>query len=127
MIVPKHGLLAAATLRNRVPELARVILARADGLPMYDDVSLAERDAGAAVTATILGLAGSAGVALGLGQEQAIVLSFEDGVLVLRSIAGRYVLAVVAPHQSDLRAVSEAVEDQARVLAALVDHSERVA
>ena len=49
MILAKHGLLAGARLRQNVDEVRRVIVARTDGIALYDDVPLEKRDGAAAL------------------------------------------------------------------------------
>ncbi|WP_062517395.1 roadblock/LC7 domain-containing protein [Demequina gelatinilytica] len=116
MIIPKHGLMASAQIRRAVPGVARVLLARTDGIAVYDDATLAERETGAAVAATLVGLAGSVTAAFHLGALDSVAIRTDGGVLVVQPIDAAHVLAVVASHDVDLAALRVAAETAVRPL-----------
>ncbi|WP_062521413.1 roadblock/LC7 domain-containing protein [Demequina silvatica] len=116
MIIPKHGLMASAQIRRAVPDVTRVLLARSDGIAVYDDATLAERDTGAAVTATLLGLAQSVAAAFRLGALDTVVVRTASGVLVVQPIDAAHVLAAVARADVDLALLRSAAESAVRPL-----------
>lgn len=116
MIIPKHGLLASAQIKRSVPGVTRVLLARTDGIAVYDDATLAERETGAAVTATLMGLAGSVAGAFRLGSLDSIAVRTSDGVLVVQPIDTAHVLAAVADRDVDLGTLRAAAESAIRPL-----------
>lgn len=95
MIIPKHGLLVAARLKRAVPGVARVIIARTDGIALYDDVPLQARDSAAAVTAATVGLAATATSSFGLGASRLTVLEGESGGVIIAAVDAGHVLSVV--------------------------------
>lgn len=119
MIIHKHGLLAGARLRQLVPGILRVIIARTDGIPLYDDVPLKERDGGAALTAAILGLAATATAAFGLGAARASITAGEGGSIVLAPVDAGHVLAILMDAEADPIAGGDAVVDEAERLRVL--------
>lgn len=116
MIIPKHGLMASAQIKRAVPGVTRVLLARTDGIAVYDDATLADRDTGAAVTATLMGLAGSVAHAFRLGALDSVAVRTATGVLVVQPIDAAHVLAAVADHDVDLGALRAAAEHAVRPL-----------
>lgn len=116
MIIPKHGLLTAARLRQKVRGVTRVIIARTDGIALYDDVPLKERDGGAALTAAILGLAATATSAFGLGAARASLTVGETGTVVLAPVDAGHVLAMLMDADADPIAGGDAVLEEAERL-----------
>ncbi|MDN4482508.1 roadblock/LC7 domain-containing protein [Demequina lignilytica] len=109
MIIPKHGLLASAQIKRAVPGVTRVLLARTDGIAVYDDATLADRDTGAAVSATLIGLATSAAGALRLGRLDAVTLHTSAGLVVVQPIDSAHVLAAIAHEDIDVARLREVV------------------
>ncbi len=116
MIIPKHGLMASAQIKRAVPGVTRVLLARTDGIAVYDDATLAERDTGAAVSATLMGLAASVAGAFRLGGLDTVSVHTDAGVLVVQPIDEAHVLAVLADGDVDPRALRGAAEAAIRPL-----------
>lgn len=121
MIIAKHGLLAAARLRKVVPGVQRVIVARTDGIAMYDDVPLEARDGGAALTAAVVGLAATSTRAFGLGAAGVASVRGERGTLVVAPVDGGHLLAILIEGVEDasVAEASGAVRDEAERLRAL--------
>ncbi|WP_084105405.1 roadblock/LC7 domain-containing protein [Demequina sp. NBRC 110056] len=122
MIVPKHGLLAGAQLKRAVPQITRVIIARTDGIALYDDVSLAARDGGAALTAALVGLAATVTRGFGMGAAESATVRGEHGLLVVAPVDAAHLLAAVVdpgPDGVDEAAVAAAVRVQAERLRVL--------
>ena len=116
MIIPKHGLLASAQIKRAVPGVTRVLLARTDGIAVYDDASLADRETGAAVSATLMGLAASVAGAFRMGALDSVAVRTADGVLVVQPIDAAHVLAAVADRDVDLDALRATAEFAVRPL-----------
>lgn len=119
MIIPKHGLFTAARLRQNLRGVTRVIIARTDGIPLYDDVPLRERDGGAALTAAILGLGATATAAFGFGAARASITVGETGTIVLAPIDAGHVLAILMDADADPIAGGDGVLAEAERLRAL--------
>lgn len=119
MIIPKHGLLAGARLRQELRGVTRVIVARTDGIALHDDVPLAARDGGAALTAAMLGLAATATAAFGLGAARASMTVGEEGTIVFAAVDAGHVLAVILDPDGDPLAAGDAVLREAERLRAL--------
>ncbi|WP_084102704.1 hypothetical protein [Demequina sp. NBRC 110051] len=119
MIVPKHGLISAARLRQSLAGVRRVIIARADGIALYDDVPLAERDGGAALTAAVNGLAATVATSFTLGVAGANITLAEQGALVVCLIDAGHLLAILVDAQTDLTAALRAAGAEAEHLRAL--------
>ncbi|WP_084038080.1 roadblock/LC7 domain-containing protein [Demequina sp. NBRC 110053] len=119
MIIPKHGLLVGARLRKDLTGLSRLIIARTDGIALYDDVPLRERDGGAALTAAMLGLAATATAAFGLGAARVSTTVGEDGVVVLAPVDAGHVLAILLDAGADVASAAEAVMREAERLRVL--------
>lgn len=120
MIVQKHGMLASARVKQSLPAATRVIVARTDGIALYDDESLAARDGAAALTAATLGVAVTTTVGFALGATDIAVLKAEAGHLVVAPVDGNYLLAVVLDKDADpfadaVHAVVRAEADRLRV------------
>ena len=116
MIIPKHGLMASAQIKRAIPGVTRVLLARTDGIAVYDDATLAERETGAAVTATMMGLAASVAAAFRLGALDSVAVRTGAGVLIVQPIDRAHVLAAVADHDVDVAALRAAAETAIRPL-----------
>jgi len=101
VIIAKHGLLAAARVRQTVSGVQRVIVARTDGIAMYDDVPLEARDGGAAITAAIVGLAATSTRAFGLGAAGVSAVGGERGTLIVTPIDGGHLLGILIEGTSD--------------------------
>lgn len=108
MILAKHGLLAGARLRQDVDEVRRVIVARTDGIALYDDVPLEQRDGAAALTATVLGLAAASSASLELDSVHFTATVSADGCLFVYPIDATHLLAVVTGPRVDTGALGEA-------------------
>ncbi len=119
MIVPKHGLLCAARLRRQVPGVTRVIIARTDGIALYDDVPLEQRDGGAALTAAVLGLGETASSSLDLGVLQFGITMSSERCLVVYPIDGAHLLAIIAQVDVDLGALGAAGHHEVETLRSL--------
>lgn len=119
MIIPKHGLMSAARLRQELRGVTRVIVARTDGIALYDDVPLKERDGGAALTAALLGLAATATAAFRLGAARASMTVGEDGTIVFAAVDAGHVIAVILDPEGDPLAAGDAVLREAERLRAL--------
>lgn len=113
MIVHQHGQLAAVRLRSQVSGVTRVIVARTDGIAMYDDVAFEARDGGAALTAAILGLAATSSSSFGLGMLDISVTVGDRGMLLVTQIDAGHVLGVLLEADADLGAATEVALDQA--------------
>ncbi|WP_062072394.1 roadblock/LC7 domain-containing protein [Demequina sediminicola] len=100
MIVAKHGMLVAARVKQALPGVERVIVARTDGIALYDDVPLAARDGAAAVTAATVGLAATATASFGMGAARLAVIHGESGALAMAPIDSGHLLAVVVDADS---------------------------
>lgn len=116
MIIPKQGLLTSARLKRAVPGVRRVLIARTEGLPVYDDVPLAQRDAGAAMTATLLGLASSVATALTTGALRSAVVNSESDSLLVVPIDAGHLIAVLASPDADLVLLARETESAAQQL-----------
>ncbi len=116
MIVPKHGLLCAARLRKQVAGVRRVIIARTDGIALYDDVPLEQRDGAAALTATVLGLAETASTSLDLSKVHFSVTMSADGCLFVYPIDEGHLLAITADVHVDAGALGAAAHAEAQAL-----------
>ncbi|WP_084077751.1 hypothetical protein [Demequina sp. NBRC 110057] len=116
MIVAKHGLLAAARVRQELPGTRRVIVARADGIALYDDVPLEQRDGAAALTAAVNGLAATAATSFDLGMAGASITIAEGGALVVCPIDAGHLLAILTDAEADLlRAATLAGQEAERL------------
>ncbi len=109
MIVPKHGMLASARLRNEVAGVRRVMLSRSDGLAMYDDAKLGERDSGAALTATIQGIAQGSAKTLALGSVLFTVTMCDAGCVFVYPVDSAHLLAVVTDPKVDTGRLGDVV------------------
>ncbi|WP_062211732.1 roadblock/LC7 domain-containing protein [Demequina oxidasica] len=110
MIIPKQGLLASARLRRAVPGVHRVLIARTEGLPVYDDVPLAQRDAGAAMTATLVGLANSVAMTLTASSLRSAVVNTESDSLLVVPIDAGHLIAALASQGTDLTLLTREAE-----------------
>ncbi|WP_062072387.1 roadblock/LC7 domain-containing protein [Demequina sediminicola] len=106
MILEKHGMMSAARLKKCIPGTQRVIIARTDGLALYDDVQFAARDGAAALTAATLGLAATATNGFGLGAAEVSVLRGELGTLVVAPVDAGHLLALVVEPTVDATGAS---------------------
>lgn len=101
---------------REVAGVTRVLLARRDGLPLYDDLALAARDHAAAATASALGLGDLICEGVRLGALEGGAIFGGDGVLVYRPLESAYVLVVIADVAVDLADLYRRMRKQARVL-----------
>ncbi len=112
MIVAKHGLLAAARLRKQVEGIRRVVIARTDGIAMYDDVPLEQRDGAAALTAAVLGLADTSSNAMDLDDIRFTFTMGADGCLFVVPVDDAHLLAIVAEAWVDTVALAAAAQTE---------------
>lgn len=110
---------------HRIPEVTRVLVAGRDGLPLFDERQLAERDHGAAATASALGVAAVVADTLRLGEPQGSILVGDEAVAVIRPLAAGYALVAVADAGIDVGDLHRRVRRHARELDQL--HAEHVA
>ncbi|MDN4474176.1 roadblock/LC7 domain-containing protein [Demequina zhanjiangensis] len=116
MIVAKHGLLAAARLRKQVDGIRRVVIARTDGIALYDDVPLEQRDGAAALTAAVLGLADTSSASLDLDEVQFTFTMGAQGSLFVVPVDHQHLLAIVAEAGVDTVALASAAQSEIAVL-----------
>lgn len=116
MIVAKHGLLAAARLRKQVDGIRRVVIARTDGIALYDDVPLEQRDGAAALTAAVLGLADTSSASLDLDEVQFTFTMGAHGSLFVVPVDHQHLLAIVAEAGVDTVALASAAQSEIAVL-----------
>lgn len=102
MIVRQHALGVAASLRNEIPGIRRVLIARTDGLPFYDDGDASQHDSSAAVVATVLGIAQQSGMAFGLDGLEMTTVRGHAGSMVVYAIDDHHLLAVVTEPKVNL-------------------------
>jgi predicted regulator of Ras-like GTPase activity (Roadblock/LC7/MglB family) len=102
MIVRQHALGVAATLRSEIPGIRRVLVARTDGLPFYDDGDPALHDSSAAVVATVLGIAQQSGMAFGLEGLEMTTVRGPAGSMVVYAVDDHHLLAVVTEPKVNL-------------------------
>lgn len=105
-----------AQVLGQVPGVTRVIVAGRDGLPLYDDQSLIERDRAAAAAATALGVAAVVADTLALGPSRGSILLGEDAVVVIRPLESGHALAAVAAAHVDVGDLHRRVRRHAREL-----------
>jgi predicted regulator of Ras-like GTPase activity (Roadblock/LC7/MglB family) len=117
MIVRQHGIGVAASLRAEIPGIRRVLVARTDGLPFYDDGDPTLHDSSAAVVATVLGIAQQAGMAFGLDGLEMTTVRGPSGSMVVYAIDDHHLLAVVTDPKVNLVLLDRVV---LRLVAALV-------
>ncbi|MDN4482507.1 roadblock/LC7 domain-containing protein [Demequina lignilytica] len=115
-MILRDAAVEVARALHRLPEVTRVIVAGRDGLPLFDELTLADRDHGAAATATALGVAAVVADTLGLGPSQGSIVMGEDAVAVIRPLACGYSLAVVAHAATDVGDLHRRVRRHAREL-----------
>ncbi|WP_062517394.1 roadblock/LC7 domain-containing protein [Demequina gelatinilytica] len=101
---------------HRVAEVSRVIVAGRDGLPLFDELALAERDHAAAATAAALGVAALVSEALRLGAPHGAIVEGEDAVVVVRPLDCGFALAAVADAGVDVGDLHRRVRRHAREL-----------
>ena len=102
MIVRQHALGVAASLRTEIPGIRRVLIARTDGLPFYDDGDPTLHDSSAAVVATVLGIAQQSGMAFGLDGLEMTTVRGRSGSMVVYAIDDHHLLAVVTDPKVNL-------------------------
>lgn len=102
MIVRQHALGVAATLRHEIPGIRRVLVARTDGLPFFDDGAAELHDSSAAVVATVLGIAQQSGLAFGLDGLEMTTVRGPAGSMVVYAVDDHHLLAVVTEPKVNL-------------------------
>ncbi len=105
-----------AEVLHRLPGVRRVILAGRDGLPLFDERTLAERDHAAAALASSLGVAAIVSDTLALGSAQGTIVVGDDAAVVVRPLECGYALAAVADADADLGDLHRRVRRHAREL-----------
>ena len=105
-----------ASALRRLPEVSRVLVAGRDGLPLFDERILAERDHAAAATASALGVAAVVADTLRLGAPQGAIVVGDDSVVVIRPLASGHALAAVAAATVDVGDLHRRVRRHAREL-----------
>ena len=119
MILREAAAEVAAAL-HRLPEVRRVVVAGRDGLPLFDELALADRDHAAAATATALGVAAVVADTLRLGTARGSIVMGEDAVVVIRPLACGFALAAVADATVDVGDLHRRVRRHARELDEIV-------
>lgn len=110
MILAQHGMIASAMIHRSTDGVDRVIIARTDGMPFFDDEALRSRDTGAAVTAAMHGIAGQVASFMCLGQMNVLTIHCEDRLLLLYPFDELHFIAVLASTGVNQGAVAGAVE-----------------
>ena len=110
MILPQHGRIAAMMIRRVVPQASRVLIARKDGIAFFDEATLLTRDAGAAATAAVLGLAQGVAEQMELGGLGTTSVECAGSLLTVIPLDGMHLIAVIAPRGTAVRDVEQGVE-----------------
>jgi len=122
-MIQRHHAIAAAGELRALNGVTRVLLARRDGVPFYDDLSLASREHAAAATASAGGVMSVICGAAQLGSVEGGAVFGSHGVLVMRPLASEYVLAAVADGSVDVSDLYRRLRKQARILDELAEAS----
>lgn len=107
-------------LRTAVPEIAGVMVASADGLPMAHDFPEAEAPRIAAMAATSLGLGKRIATTLRLGGLQETVIRGQSGYFVVYEAGENGVLALALPAGANLGLVHLEAREAAKRLRELL-------
>src|SRR4051794_9793877 len=107
MLVQVHAKRVAATLRQQIPGIRRVLVARTDGLPFYDELVdptavQTDDEAASAVVAAMLGLADHVSSTSQHGRLSSASIRSDDGCLTVYRAGDAHVLAVYAGPQVNL-------------------------
>lgn len=119
--------MSVAKALGSVPGVRRVLVCNRDGIAIYDDLALEQREQAAASSATLMGVAAAVSQTLHLGHTEGAIVMGRDATVIARALEAPAVLVAIVDADASLNEVYRVVRKQGRVLDEAIARSAAIA